>query len=147
MSIAWSRIFPNADDPEPNEEWLQFYDNVFDECLKYGIEPLVTMSNYEPPINLVLKYNGWYNRKTIDMFVRFVETICTRYKDKVKYWMTFNEINNQANYNSEGSIFGNSGIVYEENECREKTMYQAAYAFEQATDFHTKKPVILGGND
>ena len=92
LSIAWSRIFPNADDPEPNEEGLKFYDNVFDECLKYGIEPLVTMSHYEPPINLVLKYNGWYNRKTIDMFVRFVETICKRYKDKVKYWLTFNEV-------------------------------------------------------
>ena len=92
LSIAWSRIFPNADDPEPNEEGLQFYDNVFDECLKYGIEPLVTMSHYEPPINLVLKYNGWYSRKTVDLFVRFVETICTRYKDKVKYWLTFNEV-------------------------------------------------------
>ncbi len=98
MSIAWSRIFPNADDPEPNEEGLQFYDNVFDECLKYGIEPLVTMSHYEPPINLVLKYNGWYNRKTIDMFVRFVETICTRYKDKVKYWLTFNEVDSMIRH-------------------------------------------------
>ena len=98
LSIAWSRIFPNADDPEPNEEGLQFYDNVFDECLKYGIEPLVTMSHYEPPINLVLKYNGWYNRKTIDMFVRFVETICKRYKDKVKYWLTFNEVDSMIRH-------------------------------------------------
>ena len=98
LSIAWSRIFPNADDPEPNEEGLKFYDNVFDECLKYGIEPLVTMSHYEPPINLVLKYNGWYNRKTIDMFVRFVETICKRYKDKVKYWLTFNEVDSMIRH-------------------------------------------------
>ena len=98
LSIAWSRTFPNADDPEPNEEGLKFYDNVFDECLKYGIEPLVTMSHYEPPINLVLKYNGWYNRKTIDMFVRFVETICKRYKDKVKYWLTFNEVDSMIRH-------------------------------------------------
>ena len=98
LSIAWSRIFPNADDPEPNEEGLKFYDNVFDEYLKYGIEPLVTMSHYEPPINLVLKYNGWYNRKTIDMFVRFVETICKRYKDKVKYWLTFNEVDSMIRH-------------------------------------------------
>ena len=98
LSIAWSRIFPNADDPEPNEEGLKFYDNVFDECLKYGIEPLVTMSHYEPPINLVLKYNGWYNRKTIDMFVRFVETICKRYNDKVKYWLTFNEVDSMIRH-------------------------------------------------
>ena len=98
LSIAWSRIFPNADDPEPNEEGLKFYDNVFDECLKYGIEPLVTMSHYEPPINLVLKYNGWYNRKTIDMFVRFVETICKRYKDKLKYWLTFNEVDSMIRH-------------------------------------------------
>ena len=98
LSIAWSRIFPNADDPVPNEEGLLFYDHVFDECLKYGIEPLVTMSHYEPPINLVLTYNGWDNRKTIDLFLRFVETICTRYKDKVKYWLTFNEVDSMIRH-------------------------------------------------
>ncbi|MCD8028059.1 MAG: family 1 glycosylhydrolase [Erysipelotrichaceae bacterium] len=92
MSIAWTRIFPNGDDEQPNEEGLQYYDNVFDECLKYGIQPLVTMSHYEPPINIVLKYNGWYSREVINLFVRFDETICERYKDKVKYWLTFNEV-------------------------------------------------------
>lgn len=92
MSIAWSRIFPNGDDAQPNEAGLQFYDDVFDELHKYGIEPLVTMSHYEPPLNLVLRYNGWYDRAVIGMFTRYVETICTRYKDKVKYWLTFNEI-------------------------------------------------------
>lgn len=98
MSIAWSRIFPNGDDQQPNEEGLQFYDNVFDECRKYGIEPLVTMSHYEPPLNLVLKYDCWYNRKTIDFFCRFVETICSRYKDKVKYWLTFNEVDSMIRH-------------------------------------------------
>ena len=84
MSIAWSRIFPNGDDETPNEEGLAFYDAVFDECRKYGIEPLVTMSHYEPPLRLALTYGGWYSREAIGMFTRFVETICTRYKDKVK---------------------------------------------------------------
>lgn len=92
MSIAWSRIFPNGDDEFPNEEGLKFYDDVFDELLKYGIEPLVTMSHYEPPLNLVLKYDGWYSRKTVGFFEKYVRTICERYKNKVKYWLTFNEI-------------------------------------------------------
>ena len=92
LSIAWSRIFPNGDDKEPNEEGLKFYDDIFDECHKYGIEPLVTMSHYEPPINLVLNYNGWYDREVIDMFVKYVDVITDRYKDKVKYWLTFNEV-------------------------------------------------------
>lgn len=98
MSIAWSRIFPNGDDLEPNEEGLKFYDDVFDELLKYGIEPLVTMSHYEPPLNLVLNYDGWYSREVIGFFNRFVETICTRYKDKVKYWLTFNEVDSMIRH-------------------------------------------------
>lgn len=92
MSIAWSRIFPKGDEEAPNEEGLAFYDRVFDECLKYNMQPLVTMSHYEPPLYLATEYNGWYNRKTIDFFVRYVDVITKRYKDKVKYWLTFNEI-------------------------------------------------------
>ena len=98
LSIAWSRIFPNGDDKEPNEEGLKFYDDVFDECHKYGIEPLVTMSHYEPPINLVLNYNGWYDREVIDMFVKYVDVITDRYKDKVKYWLTFNEVDSMIRH-------------------------------------------------
>lgn len=98
MSIAWSRIFPNGDDKEPNEEGLQFYDDVFDELIKHGIEPLVTMSHYEPPLNIVLNYDGWYSRQVINMFVRYVETICERYKDKVKYWLTFNEVDSMIRH-------------------------------------------------
>ena len=98
LSIAWSRIFPNGDDKEPNEEGLKFYDDIFDECHKYGIEPLVTMSHYEPPINLVLNYNGWYDREVIDMFVKYVDVITDRYKDKVKYWLTFNEVDSMIRH-------------------------------------------------
>ncbi|WP_434640617.1 6-phospho-beta-glucosidase [Thermoanaerobacterium thermosaccharolyticum] len=93
MSIAWTRIFPNGDDAEPNEEGLKFYDNVFAELKKYNIEPLVTISHYEAPYNLTKKYNGWADRKVIDFYVKYCETIFKRYKDVVKYWLTFNEIN------------------------------------------------------
>ena len=98
MSIAWSRIFPRGDELEPNEEGLKFYDDLFDECHKYGIEPLVTMSHYEPPMNLVLNYNGWYDREIIDMFVIYVDDITDRYKDKVKYWLTFNEVDSMIRH-------------------------------------------------
>ena len=92
-SIAWTRIFPQGDEKEPNELGLQFYDRVFDECLKYGIEPVVTISHYETPYGLVKKYGSWRSRSMIDFYTRFCEVIFNRYKDKVKYWMTFNEIN------------------------------------------------------
>jgi len=98
LSIAWTRIFPNGNDAEPNEEGLKFYDDIFDECIKHGIEPLVTMSHYEPPINILLNYDGWYSREVIDMFVRFVEVICERYKNKVKYWLTFNEVDSMIRH-------------------------------------------------
>lgn len=98
MSIAWSRIFPNGDDAEPNEEGLKFYDKIFDELLKYNIEPLVTISHYEPPLNLVLNYDGWYSREVINMFTKFVEVICNRYKNKVKYWLTFNEVDSMIRH-------------------------------------------------
>ncbi|KYG29434.1 glycoside hydrolase family 1 protein [Alkalihalobacillus trypoxylicola] len=93
LSINWSRIFPNGDDEQPNEAGLQFYENVFKELKKYNIEPLVTLSHYETPLGLTLKYNGWYNRKVIQYFTRYAETVFNRYKDYVKYWLTFNEIN------------------------------------------------------
>lgn len=93
LSIAWSRIFPNGNDELPNEEGLQFYDDVFDECLKYSIEPLVTLSHFEIPYHLVKEYQGFTNRKVISFFERYARTVFERYKNKVKYWVTFNEIN------------------------------------------------------
>ena len=93
LSIAWSRIFPNGDDEIPNEEGLKFYDQVFDECKKYGIEPMVTLSHFEIPYHLVKAYQGFADRKVIDYFEQYVRCVMTRYKDKVKYWLTFNEIN------------------------------------------------------
>ena len=93
MSMNWPRIFPTGMEDTPNEKGLEFYDRVFDECKKYGIEPLVTISHYEMPYALASSKNGWLSRETITYFMRYVETIFERYKDKVKYWLTFNEIN------------------------------------------------------
>ncbi|WP_411831179.1 glycoside hydrolase family 1 protein [Paenibacillus macerans] len=93
LSISWPRIFPNGDDEAPNEAGLAFYDRVFDELLKHGIEPLVTISHYEMPVELVRRYNGWASRELIGLFVRYAETLFMHYKGKVKYWLTFNEIN------------------------------------------------------
>lgn len=126
-SIAWTRIFPNGDEAEPNEEGLKFYDDMFAECRKYGIEPVITLSHFEMPLHLVKEYGGFRNRKCIDFFLRFAVACFKRYKDKVKYWMTFNEINNQANYQEELSIYGNSGIRYKEGDNKEEVMYQAAH--------------------
>ena len=126
-SIAWTRIFPNGDELEPNEEGLKFYDDLFDELLKYNIEPVITLSHFEMPYNLVKNYGGWRNRKLIDFFVRFCEVVMKRYKDKVKYWMTFNEINNQTITTNPIYAFTNSGIIYKEDENKEEVMYQAAH--------------------
>lgn len=126
-SIAWTRIFPKGDEAEPNEAGLQFYDDLFDECLKYGIEPVITLSHFEMPYHLVTEYGGWRNRKMIDFFARFAEVCFERYQNKVKYWMTFNEINNQANYQEDFAPFTNSGLKFEAGDDREKIMYQAAH--------------------
>jgi 6-phospho-beta-glucosidase len=115
MSINWTRIFPTGTELTPNEKGLEFYDKVFDECRKYGIEPLVTISHYEIPYGLVERYNGWEGRECIDCYVRYCETIFERYKDKVKYWLTFNEINSgtmpMGAVLSLGTIKGYSGSV------------------------------------
>ena len=93
-SISWGRIFPCGDEAQPNEEGLQYYARLFDEMHAQGIEPVVTMSHYETPLHLLTEYGGWLNEKMIGFWLRYAETILNRYKDKVKYWLTFNEINN-----------------------------------------------------
>lgn len=125
-SIAWSRIFPNGDEDKPNEEGLKFYDDMFDECLKYGIEPVITLAHFEMPYYLVKKYGGFGNRKCIDFFVKYAKVCFERYKDKVKYWMTFNEINNQADP-IQNHILKDSGILLEEGDDPAAVMYQAAH--------------------
>ena len=126
-SIAWTRIFPLGDEEEPNEEGLQFYDDLFDELLKNGIEPVITLSHFEMPYHLVKKYGGWRNRQLIEFFKNYATVCFERYKDKVKYWMTFNEINNQVHYQRDFSVFTNSGILFQEGENREEIAIQAAH--------------------
>jgi 6-phospho-beta-glucosidase len=122
MSISWPRIFPKGDELVANEEGLAFYDRVFDELLKYGIEPLVTLSHYEMPLHLVQKYNGWTDRSLVDYFVHYAETVFNRYKGKVKYWLTFNEINV-----STISPYIGSGILVDSVEHKEQAVYQALH--------------------
>lgn len=93
ISLNWSRILPNGDDEEPNEAGLAFYDRVFDELERHGIEPLVTLSHYECPLSLTKRYNAWASRKTIDAFAHYCDIVFRRYKGRVRRWLTFNEIN------------------------------------------------------
>ncbi|WP_196591631.1 6-phospho-beta-glucosidase [Pectinatus frisingensis] len=126
-SIAWTRIFPNGDELEPNEAGLKFYDDLFDELHRYNIEPVITLSHFEMPYNLVTKYGGWRNRKIIEFFVRFATAVFERYKNKVKYWLTFNEINNQSDLDIPFLSFTNSGVIYKPGENKKAVMYQVAH--------------------
>ncbi|OWR27381.1 6-phospho-beta-glucosidase [Saccharibacillus sp. O23] len=121
-SIAWSRIFPKGDEAEPNEAGLQFYDDLFDECRKYGIEPLVTISHYETPLHLSREYDGWVNRKLVDFYVHYATTVFKRYKDKVKYWLTFNEINSILE-----APFMSGGISTPKKQLSKQDLYQAIH--------------------
>lgn len=121
-SIAWTRIFPNGDETEPNEAGLKFYDDLFDELLKYGIEPLITLSHYETPLHLAKEYDGWANRKLIGFYENYVRTVFTRYKDKVKYWLTFNEINSILH-----APFMSGGIYTPKDQLTEQDLYQAVH--------------------
>lgn len=122
LSIAWTRIFPTGVEEAPNEEGLKFYEDLFDECLKYGIEPLVTICHFDVPMYLVEKYGAWRDRKLVDLYVKYCAAIFTRYKDKVKYWLTFNEINMILHL-----PFIGAGLYIEEGENEEQIKYQAAH--------------------
>lgn len=122
FSIAWSRIFPKGDEKEPNELGLKFYDNVIDECLKYGIEPLVTLSHYETPLHLAKTYDGWRSRKLIGFFENYCRVVFERYKGKVKYWLTFNEINAVIHFPLMGA-----GIYTPKSQLTKQDVYQAAH--------------------
>ncbi|MEJ5927312.1 6-phospho-beta-glucosidase [Corynebacterium sp. H128] len=122
FSIAWSRIFPRGDEAEPNEEGLAFYDRVLDELEKYGIEPLVTLSHYETPLALAREYGGWRDRRLIDFFARYARTVFERYRGRVKYWLTFNEINAILH-----NPFMAGGIEVARKEVTSQELYQAIH--------------------
>lgn len=125
-SIAWTRIFPTGEEDLPNEKGLAFYDNLFDEFLKYGIEPVVTLSHFEIPYHLVQKYGGFRSRAVLDAFVKFAAVVMERYQHKVKYWMGFNEINNQM-HRAPIFPFTNSGLIFKEGDNQDQLLYQAIH--------------------
>ena len=124
MSIAWTRIFPNGDEEEPNKEGLAFYDAVFDELAKYGIEPLVTLFHYEMPLALVEKYGSWRNRRLVEFAVHYAVTVMEHYKDKVTYWLTFNEINALLTH---WRPWHQAGLIFAEGEDAEAVKLQAMH--------------------
>ncbi|MHC5374103.1 glycoside hydrolase family 1 protein [Enterococcus sp. LJL120] len=121
-SIAWTRIFPHGDETAPNEAGLKFYDEMFDELLKHGIEPVVSLSHYEMPLYLVTEYGGWPNRKVIDFYLNFATAVFERYKNKVKYWLTFNEINCVKHH-----PYVSVGVIEENHPNLEQAKYQGAH--------------------
>lgn len=125
-SISWSRIFPNGTEQEPNEAGLQFYDDLFDELIKNGIEPVITLSHFEMPYNLYKEFGGFGNKEVIPLFVKFAKCVFTRYKDKVTHWMTFNEINNQADGQEDLHVWTNSAMILNETDNKEEVVFQAA---------------------
>lgn len=122
FSIAWSRIFPKGDEEQPNEEGLAFYDRVLDELEKHGIEPLVTISHYETPLHLAETYDGWADRRLIGFYERYARTLFERYGSRVKYWLTFNEINSLLH-----APFMSGGINTPKDEIAESQLYQAMH--------------------
>ena len=108
MSVSWARIFPNGDDEKPNQKGLDFYRDVFNECHKYGIEPLVSIMHHDTPMALAIKQDGWLCKDTIGAYVKYAKTLFNEYKGLVHYWITFNEINMTMNYF--GDVYG-AGIL------------------------------------
>ncbi|HGF7950958.1 TPA: 6-phospho-beta-glucosidase [Enterococcus faecium] len=122
MSIAWSRIFPMGDEKEPNEAGLKFYEDVFKEYQKHGIEPLVTITHFDCPMHLIKEYGAWRSRELVGFYENLCRVIFNRYKGLVKYWLTFNEINMILH-----APFMGAGLYFEEGENEEQIKYQAAH--------------------
>jgi 6-phospho-beta-glucosidase len=122
LSVSWTRILPNGDDEIPNEKGVAFYRSLFEECRKYGIEPLVTIDHFDTPIELIKKYGGWKDRRMIDAYLHYCRVLFENYKDLVKYWITFNEINMLLHM-----PFMGAGILYEEGENKDQVNYTAAH--------------------
>lgn len=122
LSIAWSRIFPKGDEAEPNEAGLAFYEDLFKECHKYGIEPLVTITHFDCPMHLITEYGGWRVVRCLVSMKIFAVPFSHVIKVLVKYWLTFNEINMILH-----APFMGAGLCFEEGENEEQVKYQAAH--------------------
>lgn len=127
ISIAWTRIYPNGDETTPNEAGLAYYEDMFNTLRANGIEPVVTLSHFEMPYKLVQEYGGWRNRELIDMFVRFATTCFQRFHKQVRYWMTFNEIDNQSDWRFDHHLLQDSGLQLKPGENAEEAMFQASH--------------------
>ncbi len=122
FSIAWTRIYPTGEEETPNEKGLEFYDHILDELEKYHIEPLITLSHYETPLALAKKYNGWRSREMIGLFLKFCRMVFERYKGRVRYWITFNEINSVLR-----QPFMSGAIMTPKAELSASDLYQAMH--------------------
>lgn len=122
FSFSWSRLFPTGGEMEPNREGLRFYDELVDELQKYGIEPVVTLCHFDAPLGLVEKYGSWRSRKMIDCFLRYCEAVFGHFKGRIRYWITFNEINMLMHL-----PFMGAGIRFEKGENELQVKYQAAH--------------------
>lgn len=121
FSIAWTRIFPNGEEDTPNQAGIDFYKNFIKELVDSGIEPIVTLSHYEMPLELALKYNGWADKKLINLFVKF-SRVCFESFPEVKYWLTFNEIDSVTRH-----PFTSAGIIEDRTKNIEEVEYQALH--------------------
>lgn len=129
ISVDWSRIFPMGDEEQPNEEGLNFYKNVVEELLAHGIEPIITLYHFELPYCLVTKYGSWINRKVIDFYLKYCETLFLAFKGKVKYWVTFNEMNHLDPATEASDIFTYmiAGLQYSEMKNPAQTLATVGY--------------------
>ncbi|WP_368255115.1 glycoside hydrolase family 1 protein [Enterococcus innesii] len=135
LSIAWTRLFPTGEETTPNPEGIAFYRSVFQEMQRLGIKPIVTLSHYEMPLALSLKYNGWVERKVIDDFVRFATVCFEEFGEYVEYWLTFNEIDSIHRH-----PFTTAGLIPEQSEAgkEEQDVYQALHHQFVASSLVTK---------
>ena len=129
ISIDWSRIYPNGDDEEPNKKGIEYYQSVVDELIKNGIEPIVTLYHFEMPVNLVRKYGSWTNRKVIDFYLKYCKTMFEALKGKVKYWVTFNEMNHIDPQTEASDIFTYiiAGLKFSEMVEKKQTLATIGY--------------------
>ena len=142
LSIAWTRIFPNGNEEKPNEVGLKYYEDIFKECHKYGIEPLVTINHFDCPMYLIKKIGGWRSREMIDYFSKLCKTLFIRYKGLVKYWLTFNEINMILHF-----PFVAAGLCFEEGENETQAMITAVHHQLLASAMATKLAHEIDSNN
>lgn len=120
VSISWTRLYPTGEELEPLAEGVAYYKALFTEMRRLNIEPLVTLSHYDPPMALALKHNGWVERRMIGLFERFARTCFTEFGELVNMWLTFNEIDGIIRH-----PFTSGGII---DETVEGSLEQACYS-------------------